>query len=205
MNQDSSDNLSNYREFDNILSFLVTNGRAVIYPVYKGTFERKNGIPNEMHLGDSMTHQYVEFLKMVVQDCRRSIDYLETRPELNMEKLAYLGFSWGGRLGIIISAVEDRIKLNILYLGGMPHRYAQPEAEYIHYITRIKIPTLMLNGQYDTIFPYETAVKPMYDLLGTPKEHKKLEVYPTDHFVPRNELIKETLAWLDKYFGRPKK
>jgi hypothetical protein len=41
----------------------------------------------------------------------------------------------------------------------------------------------------------------MYELLGTPDEHKELKVYETDHFIPRNEVIKETLAWLDRYLG----
>jgi hypothetical protein len=59
----------------------------------------------------------------------------------------------------------------------------------------------MLNGRYDMTFIYETQVKPMFDLLGTPDEHKKLILYDADHFIPRNELIKETLAWLDKYLG----
>ncbi len=65
----------------------------------------------------------------------------------------------------------------------------------------MKTPTLMLNGKYDTIFPYETSIKPMFDLLGTPDEHKKLKLYETDHIPPRNEFIKETLAWLDRYLG----
>jgi hypothetical protein len=48
-------------------------------------------------------------------------------------------------------------------------------------------------------FPYETNVRPMFDLLGTPKEKKELRLYKTDHFVPRNELLKESLKWLDRY------
>ena len=50
-------------------------------------------------------------------------------------------------------------------------------------------------------FPFETTVKPMYDLLGTPDEHKVLKTYPTDHFIPISEQVREVLAWLDKYFG----
>jgi hypothetical protein len=46
-----------------------------------------------------------------------------------------------------------------------------------------------------------TTVKPMFDLLGTPPDQKKLNVYESDHFIPSNELIKETLAWLDHYLG----
>jgi hypothetical protein len=41
----------------------------------------------------------------------------------------------------------------------------------------------------------------MFDLLGTPAEHKRLMVYETDHYTPRTELIKESLAWLDNYLG----
>ena len=68
-------------------------------------------------------------------------------------------------------------------------------------VTGVKIPILMLNGRYDAKFPYETTVKPMFDLLGTPDEDKSLKLYDTDHYIPRNELIKESLSWLDKYLG----
>jgi hypothetical protein len=59
----------------------------------------------------------------------------------------------------------------------------------------------MINGRYDTNFLYETSIKPMFDLLGTPDEHKDLKLYETDHIPPRNEFIKEILAWLDRYLG----
>ena len=65
----------------------------------------------------------------------------------------------------------------------------------------MKTPVLMLSGKYDTLFPYETSIKPMYDLLGTPPEYKELKLYETDHIPPMNEFIKEILAWLDNYFG----
>jgi hypothetical protein len=41
----------------------------------------------------------------------------------------------------------------------------------------------------------------MFDLPGTPPEHKRLILYETDHIPPRIEFIKESLAWLDKYLG----
>jgi len=71
----------------------------------------------------------------------------------------------------------------------------------VQYLTRVKIPTLMLNGKYDAGCPYETCVKPMFDLLGTPVEHKEVKLYETDHIPPMVEFIKETLAWLDRYLG----
>jgi hypothetical protein len=49
----------------------------------------------------------------------------------------------------------------------------RPEVNSINHVTRVETPTLMLNGKYDMDFPYETEAKPMFDLLGTPDEHKE--------------------------------
>lgn len=59
----------------------------------------------------------------------------------------------------------------------------------------------MLNGKYDTLNPPETTIQPMYDRLGTSVPDKQLKFYETDHIPPRNEFVKETLAWLDRYLG----
>ena len=68
-------------------------------------------------------------------------------------------------------------------------------------ITRVTQPTLMLNAEYDFFFPPETSQKPFFELLGTPPEHKKRLTWPGGHSVPRTEMIKETLGWLDRYLG----
>jgi dienelactone hydrolase len=192
--QKSSEDLDSYYEFLVFLSFIVKNGRAVLYPIYKGTFERRYEIPAYD------THQYTEYLVQVVKDFKRCIDYLETRQDIDSNKLAYYGLSWGGWFGPIITAVEERLEASVLLAGGLVG-LARPEANQMNYVTRVKTPTLMLNGKYDTIFPYETSIKPMFDLLGIPDEHKELKLYETDHIPPRNEFIKETLAWLDRYLG----
>jgi len=193
----SSEDLENYYEFPMFLSFIVKNGRAALYPVYKGTFERGDPALVLIH-GGADSHAYTEFLMQIVQDFRRCIDYLETRPDIDSSRIAYYGMSWGGALGAVIPAVEDRIKASVLVGGGMGGR-ARPEASKLNYVTRVKIPTLMLNGRYDV--GLEIGIKPMFDLLGTPSEHKQLKLYDTDHIPPRTEYIKETLAWLDKYLG----
>ncbi len=179
------------------LDFLLKSGRAVIYPVYEGTYDRMEG--REISWGQ--THQYTEWVIKWTKDLSRSIDYLETRTDIDTAKLGFYGDSWGGALGAIIPAVEERLRLSILIRGGLYKWKAFPEAEGITYISQVKIPVLMLNGKYDFTFPFETNVKPMFDLLGTPDEHKELKIYETDHFVPKNEMIIETLDWLDKYFG----
>jgi len=197
--QKSSQNLEKYVWFEVDLSFLLQDGRAVLFPIYKGTFERADpkfvNRPPDSRLN---TEYYIQ----VIKELRRCVDYLEIRPDIDAGKIAFLGFSWGARLGAIIPAVEERLRVSILKAGGLRSVW-RPEINQINYVTRLKLPTLMLNGRFDMTFPYETSAKPMFDLLGTPKEDKVLKLYDTDHFIPRNEFIKETLAWLDKYFGRP--
>jgi dienelactone hydrolase len=195
----SSEDLESYYEFPMFLSFLVRSGRAALYPVYKGTFER--GSPALSALSDgSDTHAYTEFLIQVIKDFRRSVDYLETRPDIDSGKLAYYGMSWGAYLGPIITAVEERLSASVLVGGGLTG-IGRPEVRDFNYVTRVKMPTLMLNGRYDVFFPLETSSQPLHDLLGTAAEDKQLILYDTDHVPPRDEYIRETLAWLDRYLG----
>jgi hypothetical protein len=59
----------------------------------------------------------------------------------------------------------------------------------------------MLSGELDFFFPAETSQEPMFELLGTPPEHKRRLTSHGGHSVPRVETIKETLGWLDRYLG----
>ncbi|HMD87008.1 MAG TPA: SUMF1/EgtB/PvdO family nonheme iron enzyme [Terriglobia bacterium] len=200
-NQRSSQDLESYFEFTRRLSFIVKHGRAVLFPIYKGTFERGNAALAALIDGDGSSHQYAELLIQQVKDFRRCVDYLETRPDIDSKKLAYYGFSWGGWFGGIIPAVEERLKVSVLITAGMFAGRSRPEVNEINYVSRVKIPTLILNGKFDTAFPVDTSARPMFDLLGTPAQDKQLKLYETDHLPPRNEFIKETLAWLDRYLG----
>jgi serine/threonine protein kinase/class 3 adenylate cyclase/dienelactone hydrolase len=187
------------------LDFFLRSGRAVVLPAYKGTYERTGKMtaadwwPDEEH-----RYAYTGYLVAYVKDLARCLDYLETRPEeFDLQKIASFGFSWGAELGLIIPAVEPRIKANILFLGGFSDGHAQPEAQAINYISHITVPTLMLNGRLDMNFPLETAVRPALNLFGTPEKDKHLVIYDTDHYVPKKEVRKESLEWLNRYFGPP--
>ena len=191
--------IENYRT--SLFDFILKNGRAVLFPMYKATFERGDGFDSDYPIETAF---YRDHLIMWAKDLGRSIDYLETRKDVLADKLAYFGFSWGAAMGAIMPAIEERIKLVLLYVAGLYQTKAFPEADQINFLPRVTVPVLMLNGQYDFYFPVDTSQKPMFDLLGTPPEHKRQVIYPSSHFTPRAELIKETLSWLDKYFGPAK-
>lgn len=176
--------------------YILKDGRAVIVPIYKGTFERGDGLKSDY---PDMTNFYKDHVLMWSKDASRAIDYLETRKDIDSGKLAYFGASWGAAMGAIIPAVEDRFRVAILYVAGFFFQRSQPEVDQINFASRVKIPVLMLNGRLDYFVPMETSQKPMFLSLGT--THKRQMIYDSSHLVPRSELIKETLAWLDKYLG----
>ena len=126
-------------------------------------------------------------------------DRIESREDLDSSSLAYYGVSWGGVMGTILPAVEDRIQINLLYVAGLLFQQALPEVDQIHYVSRVTQPTLMVNGEYDFFVPVDTSQKPLFDLLGTPESEKRYVVYPGSHSVPRTELMREVLEWLDIY------
>ena len=183
---------------DSYFDYVLKSGRAAVYPIYFRTFERNDGQTSH---GTHKSHQYTELLIKLVKDFSRTIDYLETRADIDTNKLGFYGHSWGGRLGAIIPAVEDRLAVNILVAGGIPNIKPYPEADEINYVSRVRIPTLMLNGRYDAIFPIDNSVIPLFNLLGTPKEDKRLCIIEAGHNFYKADRTREILNWCDKYLG----
>ena len=179
--------------------FIIKSGRAVLFPIYKGTFERGGG-PKPIYWPNTSS-TYRDNVIFWSKDLSRSIDYLETRRDINPNELAYEGYSWGAAMGALLPAVETRFKALILISPGFFLQERLPEVDQLNFAPHVKSPVLMLNGRYDFLWPPRISQEPMFRLLGTPAEHKRRVVYDTGHDVPRTEMIKESLNWLDKYLG----
>ncbi len=183
------------------IEFVLRSGRALVYPVYKGTFERGSELRSDIQ---DTSNFYRDHVIAWAQDLGRTIDYLETRDDIDTNSLAYLGFSWGGAMGPIMTAVEQRFKTGIYFVGGLMMQDVQPMADPFNFLPRVTIPTLMFNGRYDSFFPLDTSIRPFYATLGTPEADKKIIVTDSNHSVnaySANQLISETLDWMDKYLG----
>jgi dienelactone hydrolase len=182
------------------IDYVIKSGRAVMYPVYKDTFERRTGLT---FTDPTTSRSYVEHVVWWVKDVKRSLDYLETRPDIARDKMAFFGFSWGGRLGNIALAAEPRFRVAVLAAGGFPLMQSLPEVKEISFAPRVTIPVLMVNGRHDRVFPLETSQKPMFRFLGTPGQEKKHIVYDAGHVLveARSQLKSDVLAWLDEHLG----
>ena len=178
--------------------FIIKSGRAFIYPLYKGTHnQRKSPVSGPI--------EYRDWIVKLSKDVRRSIDYLEAREDVDSKSLAYYGASWGAWIGTIVLAVEERFNTGILAMGGFTWGYtSEPSGQPPNFIPRVNIPILMVNGREDPLYPFEARQVPLYELLGTPEEHKKHITYPGGHGLiglSRIQMQKDILTWLDKYLG----
>jgi len=182
--------------------FFLQSGRAFMFPIYKSTYERGDDLHSDY---PEETNFWKEHVIMWGKDLSRSIDYLESRSDIDSNNLVYYGYSWGAAMASIYLATETRFKTAILVVAGLNFQKALSEVDELQYISRIKVPVLMLNGKYDFFFPYETSQLPFFELLGTPVEDKKLFLYDRGHSVPRTQLAKESLDWMDRYLDKVQK
>ena len=181
-----------------MVNFVMRSGRALLYPIYKSTHQRGDVITSDY---PNRTAVWRDHMVMWSKDLGRSIDYLHTRPDIHKDKIGYFGYSWGAALAPVLLAVEPRVSLALLNVGGFYLQAALPEADPVNFASRVKIPVIMLNGRFDFFFPTDTSQEPMFRQLGTAAEHKRRVVYDASHVIPRNELIKEFVGWMDKYWG----
>ncbi len=187
----NSDTLGDMKFID----YVIQSGRAVIYPVYKGTYERPGPMPGL----DTVAAR--ETMIQDSKDIGRSIDYLETRADIDRNRIAYMGVSMGAALGVNYTAVEDRFKAVIMLDGGFYAEKPLPGTDQADFAPRVKAPTLLVAGKFDWIFMDKAALLRM---LGAPAADKKAVTLDTAHDVSeqRADLVREVLAWLDKYLGK---
>ena len=176
----------------------VASGRALIVPVFKGTYERADGLTTDYPARTDFYRQHVlEWFK----DFERTVDYVETRSDLDAKRLGYFGFSWGARLGPLVLALDPRLRVAVLESGGLKFASTFPESDPFNFARHVTVPVLLINGRYDFFFPVETSQRPLFQLLGTPPSNKKHVVLEASHVPPNERVAAEGLQWLDRYLG----
>ena len=181
----------------NRMEFIIRSGRAVIYPIYIGTFNRR--LPPTT----SEIEQKERYVRRF-QDLRQTVEYLVSRSDIDASKLAYFGASVGAGVAPVMVSLEQRFRTAVLFEGGLYQRpVGPPEIDAFNFLPRVRVPVLMLNGRYDYTFPVDSSQKPYFRWLGTPEKDKRHVLYDAAHdvMVNRTEVVKEVLSWLDQYLG----
>jgi pimeloyl-ACP methyl ester carboxylesterase len=179
----------------------IKSGRAVWAVVFKGFKERAAyGYGN---FGWNTVKRREELVRNAT-DLRRGLDYLATRNDMDLQRVAYYGYSAGAVEGLIYAAVEPRYGTAILVAGGLSPSSLNwiAEASPPHFLFHLKVPKLLLNGRYDEVHPLKTWIEPMYQALPEPK---RLHLYNAGHTPPLEIIVPVVNAWLDETMGTVKR
>jgi cephalosporin-C deacetylase-like acetyl esterase len=151
-----------------------------------------------------------ELITQTVFDLRRAVDFIQTRDELDPQRIGYFGISLGGMIGTIFCGIEERVKVPVIVLaGGKLNLMFGMEAfsadtkhflsliDPIHYVGLIAPrPLLMINASQDDIIPPVTSRL----LFKAAKEPKEIIWYPTKHHdLPVGKAYPDGIHWFDEH------
>jgi pimeloyl-ACP methyl ester carboxylesterase len=143
----------------------------------------------------------VKFREWVVNesiDKRRGLDYLATRPEIDMTKVASFSLSNPSN-HTVHKAVEPRYQSILILSGGLWFEPGMiPEADPANFAPYIKAPKLMLHGRYDEGVSLKTMAEPLFQLLSEPK---RMKVFDSGHFPPMEQWVPEAKRFFDDTLG----
>jgi formylglycine-generating enzyme required for sulfatase activity/pimeloyl-ACP methyl ester carboxylesterase len=182
-----------------LLGANIRAGRAVFSVVMDGMVGREwqpgRGFP------DSNTVGFRDLMVRHSTELSLGLDYLETRDDIDMDRLAYVGMSWGAGSRAVLAAIDDRWDAVIFVGAGIDERVQPtvPEALNVNFIPYIRVPKLLLNGRQDEEHPWLTRALPFWELLGEPKE---LVLADNEGHAPSLEVrVPAINDFLDRRFG----
>ena len=138
-----------------------------------------------------------------VKDVRRTVDYLATRDDIDLERLAFHAVSYGASRSPFILAIESRFRMGMIVSTGLtPSKILPPEIHQIDYLARVTQPVLFVTGRNDLTMSYDEFQRPFFDALGTPQADKRHIALDSGHLPPGYvELSRHLVRWIDRWFG----
>lgn len=177
---------------------LIKSGRAVFCVVLKGYTERL--FPASFQYPDKTTAEYRDLVVDRIIDIRRGLDYLESRDDLDIKKMALYAPSAGARVGIVAAGIEDRYSSVILVGAGVVRDDLRTiaEANPINFAPHIGGRKLVLQGRFDEDTPLKTQSEPLYKLLPGPKQ---MVLFDGGHVPPIEVQVPVSTKFLDESLG----
>ncbi len=160
-------------------------------------------------LGSAHIFRMRDMFIQTAVDIRRGIDFLSKKDFIDKKRIGYAGISMGGIIGVLVAAVDKRIKAPVFIVAGgnflsmIPMLGIIPNAQNIsavfdpvNFIAKISPrPFLMLNGLQDASM--EKGAKFLYEAGKNPKQI--FWVKGTHVEVPFNE---ETIRHCLEFFAK---
>ncbi|MFN2154149.1 MAG: alpha/beta hydrolase family protein [Anaerolineae bacterium] len=160
----------------------------------------------------------------MIVDLQRGLDLLTSRPDVDPERIGYVGHSYGATLGGVLAGIEKRVRAYVLMAGLVAHSewWRSGEHEYyrhfreqvsaaqvdemgetmapldaIHYIGHAAPAALLFQfARHDQFISEHEALR----YWRAASEPKEIRWYDTDHFFD-DRARQERMAWLGERLG----
>jgi pimeloyl-ACP methyl ester carboxylesterase len=158
---------SNRNQFATEATELADQGIAsIIYDSNMTRFGRGIDLQDPVYAGEV----FEALVRQDVVDARVALDILERRPEIDAERIAFVGVDYGTMIGSILAVVEDRIDAFVL---------ASAFSEPSRYFAQQLVPPESVDGFAERISPYDPVqLLPNVDkpiLLQNPRRDTEIE------------------------------
>jgi uncharacterized protein len=176
----------------------------------------RRGAPPYLTLTEQDRFEQIQIIK----DLQRAVDVLRSLPNVDDDRIAFVGGSWGGATGALFVGIERRLKTAVLIVGHSgqvslatgPHGYllnsglpcsmraawkrAMAPIEPIRFVGNANIPLLMQNGTLDEYVPNANAE----ELHAAAKEPKEVRWYVATHSLNQDAVV-DRIKWLYDKIG----
>jgi len=125
-------------------------------------------------------------------DLRRGLDYLETRPEIDVGRASIVGTSMGGVVATLVAATDDRIRSAVIGVAAVEHRQLYPFRPLDLAPGLLRPATLILGGRSDEMIPLRSTER-FAAAVGGPRS--QLTILDSGHGLPA-EYIGHSMRWL---------
>ena len=149
-----------------------------------------------------------------VIELRRAVDFLQSLPEVDDDRIGFVGYSAGARTGAILAGVEHRIKAYVFMSGGedsvqefldlLPKslhkevRLLLEDTDGLKYIAQARPSKLLFQaGRRDQIVPRDA----LETLIKAGSEPKDVRWYEAGHDLTVPKAQREQLDWLTEELG----
>ena len=164
----------------------------------------------DFSLTDGYRYWTRDIIAQTVFDLRRSVDFLETRNEIDASRISFYGISLGGIIGTIFSGVDPRVKAPVIALAGGNlnlmfglDAFNEETREFfsiidpINYVEEIAPrPLLMINAENDEVIAPVTSKL----LFKKARDPKNIIWYPSRHRdLPVDKAYADGISWFQKH------
>lgn len=141
---------------------MIKSGRAVLsldsYAHGQRAYRSEYEPPVVWFHQKNQVYRFRDLMMQTVIDYRRAMDYLETRKEIDREKIGLIGISLGAFQGGVLAGVDERVKVPVLIVGGAGLMDEVNPATFAPYISPRPptITTAVTHTAINFTFPFKT-------------------------------------------------